>query len=82
MMSLVPHGRWLLHTAMVERLCGSCEVLLVNCDSAYLTPPGVHYFQRLLGYDVVRLRLHLSRPPRREVALAVGTGEVAAKVEA
>ena len=50
-MSLVPHGRWLLHTTMVERLCGSCEVLLINCDDAYLMPPGVQYFQRLLGYD-------------------------------
>jgi hypothetical protein len=34
LMSLVPHGRWLLHTAMVERLCGSGEVLLINCDDA------------------------------------------------
>jgi hypothetical protein len=82
LMSLVPHGRWLLHTAMVERLCGSCEVLLINCDDAYQMPPGVQYFQRLLGYDIARLRLHRSRPPRRETALAVGTGEVTANVEA
>ncbi len=51
LMSLVPHGRWLLHTAMVERLCGACEMLLINCDDAYLMTPGVQYFQRLLGYD-------------------------------
>lgn len=82
MMSLVPHGRWLLHATMVERLCGSCEVLLINCDDAYLMPPGVQYFQRLLGYEIARLRLHRSRPPRREAALAVGTGEVTANVEA
>ena len=82
MMSLVPHARWLLHTTLVERLCGSCEVLLVNCDDAYLMPPGVQYFQRLLGYDIARLRLHRSRPPRRETALAVGTGEVTANLEA
>jgi len=82
MMSLVPHGRWLLHTTMVERLCGSCEVLLINCDDAYLMPPGVQYFQRLLGYEIARLRVQRSRPPRREPALAVGTGEVAANVEA
>jgi hypothetical protein len=72
----------MLHTAMVERLCGSCEVLLVNCDDAYLMPSGVQYFQRLLGYEIARLRVYRPRPPRREAALAVGTGEVAAKVEA
>lgn len=82
MMSLVPHGRWLLHTAMVERLCGSCDVLLINCDDAYLMPTGVQYFQRLLGYEIARLRLHQARPPRREIALAVGTGEVTANLEA
>jgi hypothetical protein len=82
MMSLVPHGRWLLHTAMVERLCGTCAVLLVNCDDAYLMPSGVQYFQRLLGYEIARLRLRRSRPPGREAALAVGTGEVAANLEA
>jgi hypothetical protein len=82
MMSFVPHGRWLLHTAMVERLCGACGVLLINCDDAYLMPPGVQHFQRLLGYEIARLRLHRSRPPRRETALAVGTGGVTANVEA
>lgn len=82
MMSLVPHGRWLLHTTMVERLCGSCEVLLINCDDAYLMPSGVQYFQRLLGYDIARLRLQRSRPPRREAAPAVGTAEVTANLEA
>jgi hypothetical protein len=81
LMSLVPHGRWLLHTTMVERLCGSAEVLLINCDDAYLMPPGVQYFQRLLGYDIARLQLHRPRPSRRETALAVGTGEVTVNVE-
>jgi hypothetical protein len=82
LMSLVPHGRWLLHTAMVERLCGSCRVLLINCDDAYLMPPGVQHFQRLLGYEVARLRFDRARSPRRETALAVGTGEVTANVKA
>ncbi len=82
LMSLVPYGRWLLHTAMVERLCGSCEVLLINCDDAYLMPLGVQHFQRLLGYDIARLRPRRAREPRRETALAVGTGEVTAKLEA
>jgi hypothetical protein len=82
LMSLVPHGRWLLHTAMVERLCGTCEVLLINCDDAYLMTPGVQHFQRLLGYDIGRLRFHRSPSPKRETVLAVGTGEVTANVEA
>jgi hypothetical protein len=66
LMSLVPHGRWLLHTAMVERLCGTCEVLLINCDDAYLMTPGVQHFQRLLGYDIGRLRFHRSPSPKGE----------------
>jgi hypothetical protein len=82
MMSLVPHGRWLLHTTMIERLCGSCEVLLINCDDAYLMSPGVQYFQRLLGYDIARLRLDRTRSPRCETVYAVGAGEVTANVEA
>jgi hypothetical protein len=82
LMSLVPHGRWLLHTAMVERLCGSCEVLLINCDGAYLMPPGVQHFQRLLGYEIGRLRIHRSPLPNRETVLAVGAGELTANVEA
>jgi hypothetical protein len=82
LMSLVPHGRWLLHTAIVERLCGPCEVLLINCDDAYLMTPGVQHFQRLLGYEIGRLRLHRSPSPRRETVLAVGTSEVTANVEA
>jgi hypothetical protein len=82
LMSLAPHGRWLLHTAMVERLCGSCQVLLINCDDAYLMPPGVQHFQRLLGYEIARLRLDRTPSPRRETVFAVGTGEVAANVEA
>jgi hypothetical protein len=82
MMSLVPNARWLLHTTMVERLCGSCEVLLINCDDAYLMPPGVQYFQRLLGYEIARLRLDRTSSPKRETVLAVGAGEVMANVEA
>lgn len=82
LMSLVPHGRWLLHTAIVERLCGSCEVLLINCDDAYLMPPGVQHFQRLLGYEIARLRLDRTPSPRREAVLAVGAADVAANVEA
>ncbi|MBS1677912.1 MAG: hypothetical protein JST08_11050 [Actinobacteria bacterium] len=61
--SRVRYARWLLHTEIVERLCGSCGLLLANCDDAYLLGPGHQYFQRLLGYEIARLRLlHASDP--------------------
>jgi hypothetical protein len=50
-------ARWLLHTAIVERLCGRCSVLLLNSDDAYLMSTGNQHFQRLLGYRIARLRL-------------------------
>jgi hypothetical protein len=61
------HARWLLHTAIVERLCGSCGLLLTNTENAYRMGPGNAYFQRLLGYRISRLRL---RPSRAEPAAA------------
>jgi hypothetical protein len=61
-------ARWLLHTAIVERLCGSCGLLLVNSDDAYLLGPGHQYFQRLLGYEIARLRLERPSVPRRGLA--------------
>jgi hypothetical protein len=66
--SSATHARWLLHTAMVERLCGTCDLLLVNSEPAYLLPPGAQHFQRLLGYDVARLRLRRA-PSARTIAL-------------
>jgi hypothetical protein len=51
------NARWLLHTAIVERLCGSCELLLTNSEDAYLMGAGAQHFQRLLGYDIARLRV-------------------------
>jgi hypothetical protein len=62
LVSTVTNARWLLHTAIVERLCGSCDVLLVNSDDAYLMSAGNQHFQRLLGYEVARLRV---LPPAR-----------------
>jgi len=50
------YARWLLHTAIVERLCGCCSVLLLNSDDAYLLGAGNQHFQRLLGYRIARLR--------------------------
>lgn len=54
------YARWLLHTAIVERLCGCCNVLLSNSEDAYLIGAGNQHFQRLLGYSIASLRL-----PRR-----------------
>jgi hypothetical protein len=51
------NARWLLHTAIVERLCGSCPVLLTNSDDAYFMGTGNQHFQRLLGYEISRLRV-------------------------
>jgi len=73
LMSTAVHARWMLHTAIVERLCGSSRVLLVNCDDAYLLAPGTLHFQRLLGYSVARLRL-----PRFSVVLPKRSRELLA----
>jgi hypothetical protein len=52
------YARWLLHTAIVERLCAAgCRLLLTNSFDVPLMAPGLQYFQRLLGYSVSRVRL-------------------------
>jgi hypothetical protein len=56
------NARWLLHAAIVERLCGSCDFLITNSDDAYFIGAGNQHFQRLLGYKISRLRV--SRAPR------------------
>jgi hypothetical protein len=63
LVSFVEHARWLLHTAIVERLCGSCGLLLVNTENVYLMGSGQQYFQKLLGYKISRLRLRPSLLP-------------------
>jgi hypothetical protein len=57
MVSFVENARWLLHTALVERLCGECSLLLTNSDDAYRLAAGHHHFQRLLGYEIGRLQV-------------------------
>lgn len=57
LVSFTSHARWLLHTAIVERLCGDCDYLVTNSDAAYRLAPGTQHFQRLLGYQVSRLRI-------------------------
>jgi hypothetical protein len=50
-------ARWLLHTAIVERLCdaSSCRLLLTNSYDVPLMSRGQQHFQHLLGYSVVRI---------------------------
>jgi hypothetical protein len=60
------YARWLIHTAVVESLCGRCEFLLVNSDEVYLLGAGHRYFQQRLGYEIARLEL--PRPPRARIA--------------
>jgi hypothetical protein len=57
LVSFVPNARWLLHQAIVERLCGECGLLLTNSEPAYLLSAGNQHFQRLLGYRISRLHL-------------------------
>lgn len=70
--STATYARWLLHTAIVERLCGSCDVLLINSDDAYRMTAGAQYFQRLLGYEIARLRFAPEGP--RAVGLQSSRG--------
>jgi hypothetical protein len=64
-------ARWLLHTAIVERLCGHCKVLLVVSDvAAYALSEGHRHFQRLLGYEVARVRVTRLNDVRRAQARA------------
>jgi hypothetical protein len=64
MSSTIGSARWLLHAAIVERLCGSCRLLLVNSAAVYRESYGSHHFQRVLGYQIARLRV---AEPRREL---------------
>jgi hypothetical protein len=66
LVSFATNARWLLHTAIVERLCGSCAVLLTSSEDAYWLGAGTQHFQRLLGYQIMRLRL-----PRSNRSLVV-----------
>jgi hypothetical protein len=61
--SFTPNARWLIHTAIVERLCGSCDHLLTNSPDAYFLDSGHQHFQRLLGYRISRLRIARSGAP-------------------
>ena len=55
--STEPYARWLLHTAIVERLADShCSLLLTNSFDVPLLSAGHQHFQHLLGYNVARLR--------------------------
>lgn len=57
LVSFAPNARWLLHAAIIERLCGDAKLLLTNSDDAYLLAPGNQHFQRLLGFQISRLEI-------------------------
>lgn len=58
-----PYARWLLHAAIIERLCGDCRFLLTNTENVYLLAPGHQHLQRLLGFRISRLRVTGSTAP-------------------
>jgi hypothetical protein len=60
LVSTASYARWLLHTAIVERLCGECTLLLTNSDDVPLLSTGNQHFQRLLGYTIVRVQARRS----------------------
>jgi len=68
--SSASYARWLLHTAIIERLCGQGRRLLItNSFDVPLMPPGQQHFQHLTGYTVGRLRL-IRRSPHNRAQLA------------
>jgi hypothetical protein len=74
LVSSEPYARWLLHTAIVERLSASrCGLLLTNSYDTPLMTAGQQYFQRLLGYSVARLRRQTPRAtPARMLRAPMG----------
>lgn len=61
--SFGPNARWLLHAAIVERLCGDCGLLVTNSEPSYLISAGNQYFQRLLGFQISQIRVSPSAAP-------------------
>jgi hypothetical protein len=70
-------ARWLLHTAIVERLCesSSCRLLVSNSYDAPLMSRGQQYFQHLLGYSVARLCPEVARSHDSQERLERGARE-------
>ena len=57
LMSSASDARWLLHTAIVERLSSAgCPLLLARGEDVPLLGVGQQHFQHLLGYTMARLR--------------------------
>jgi hypothetical protein len=63
LVSFAPNARWLLHAAIIERLCGDCEVLVTNSEDAYFIGAGNQHFQRLLGFQISRIGISRSPVP-------------------
>jgi hypothetical protein len=72
LVSWARYARWLLHTAIVERLCGRCSLLLAAADDAYRLDAGTQHFQRLLGYQIARLRVPRASSADRVLLLGRG----------
>jgi hypothetical protein len=78
-----PDVRWLLHTAIVERLCAhGCRQLLTNSYDAFLMSTGQQHFQHLLGYSVERVKPRPPRSPRVGILAARQHGGRAARAPA
>ncbi len=66
-----PDVGWLLHAAIVRRLCAiDCRLLLTNSYDVPLMPPGHRYFQQRCGYTVARLRVASRRRSHARILLA------------
>lgn len=62
-------ARYALHTALVTFLCSrGVRFLFVQGPGALVLPPGLQYFQHLLGYRVAHLRVRYSGQRRRRGA--------------
>lgn len=72
LVSSVTDARWLLHTAIVERLCGRPKLLITNSAAMYRESYGSHHFQQLLGYEIRRLEVR--RVSERAASPVASTG--------
>jgi hypothetical protein len=63
-------GRWLLHTEIVSEMAKrGVRYLLVATQMTPVLPPGLQYFQRLLGHQVAHLNLRAHREPAAAIAM-------------
>ena len=81
--SSASNARWLLHTAIVERLCAArCQLLITNSYDIPLMPRGHQHFQHLLGYTIARIQPATAAPPAARRAHAHATTHILGAVSA